>query len=90
MNKTIYSLGLALAFCLGILVGASVLDTGAAQQPPMPNPTSPANGRYQLTVANNGNNLFLLDTATGRAWAKYAINNDWEDLKTLPSQEGKK
>ncbi len=83
MNRTVQFIVLAVVFGCGLVVGSYGLGTGAAQQPPMPKPQ--ANWRYQLTPLPDGSVVFLLDTATGQAWAKYGRADAWVDFKTPPS-----
>ena len=88
MSRIFQSVVLAVVFGIGVLVGASVLSTGTAQPPPA-SPTGPPGGRYQLYLSRNIAAMYLLDTATGRAWEKVVPNDTWFDLQTPPSQEKK-
>lgn len=78
---------LAVVACVVALAVAGFVATGQDQPPKEANPPAVLpNWRYQLTLAQNGSTVYLLDTAAGRAWVKYT-NNDWVDLNTPPSQE---
>ena len=84
MSRTLQTLALAVVFALGVLVGASVLSTGTAQQAP---PPPQAAWRYQLYLDQRSGSVWLLDTAVGRTWVNYG--DDWKALKTPPGLENK-
>ena len=71
----------ALGVC--VIIAACVLVWG---QRIWPNTTEPSVGRYQYGVANE-NNVFVLDTKTGRIWRKFVSSNsgpsEWQEDKAL-------
>jgi len=90
---------IAVTCCL-LVANGYLVNPGIAQQAspnahqrpaPKSEPPSPqTNWRYQMILFGpNQAHMLLVDSATGRAWVKYA-NMEWEDLKTPPSRDEKK
>ena len=87
MTRQFWTVGFTVLSCCLVLLAASWLTPGAAQQPPA-QALIQGNWRYQVHAWGTSGYIILLDSQTGRCWMK-GLASDWVDLKSPPAQEKK-
>lgn len=85
MMRQFWTIGLTVVGCCLVMLAASWLSPGSAQQPPPP-AQAQGNWRYQIYNWGNTAQVVLLDTQTGRCWTK-SLGTDWVDLKAPPGEK---